>query len=167
MAVVNTLSTNVTAADAAPVTQVPVAVSGGVVRQIIDTVAVAAADDDTSTFRVARVHSSWRITSIKIFNDAITSGTSYDLGLYQTAANGGAVVDVDAYGSAIDLSSARTTAPLEAAFEARNITAIQQTVFQDAGLTTDSNRFYDLVLTANTIGSAAGDITVIVQYTID
>lgn len=127
------------------------------------TISVAAADADGDIYAVLPVHSSWSIKSIRIFNDAITAGTSYDLGLYSNASTP-AVVDVDAYGSAIDMSSARTTAPLEAMFEARDIVKINKKVYEDAGLTTDSNVWYLLALTANTVGSAQGDITVVVEY---
>jgi hypothetical protein len=164
MAVVNTKSTEVTNGDAAVQTQNALGTSHGRLYMKCGTIAVAAADDDNSTLRIARVHSSWILYSLRIFCDAITAGTSYDVGLYQIAAAGGAVVDVDAYASAVDLSSAKTTAPIEVICEARDIIKIGQKVYQDAGLTADSNRWYDLVLTANTIGSAAGDISWLLEF---
>jgi hypothetical protein len=167
MAVVNTKSAYVTALDAAaPQDKVLVTLAGGRVREVAGTVEVAAADDDTSVFRLVRVPSNAKIVGIYLYNDALTSGTSYDLGLYQTAANGGAVVDVDAYASALDLSSARV-APLECSFEARNIDKIQNLVWEDAGLSADPSRLYDIALTANTVGSAAGTISLRVLYVID
>lgn len=166
MAVVNTLSNNITNLDSSPPVQPRVGLQGGRLRRILDTLEVAAADDDTSTYRLARVHSSWQLPEIIIFNDAITAGTSYDIGLYQTAANGGAVVLVGAYATAIDLSSANKTGTNQA-FEARDIANIQKRVWEDAGLTTDPIRFYDLVATANTVGTAAGTISVAVGYVND
>lgn len=167
MAVVNTKDTNISNLDSSPPVANSVTDFGGRIRTQCATVEVAAADDDTSTFRIARVPSNARIIAINIMNDALTSGTSFDVGLYQTAANGGALVDVDAYASAVDLSSARTTAAINVAFEARNIDKIKNRVWQDAGLTSDPQREYDIVILANTIGSAAGTISVEVQYTID
>ena len=139
MATANTKSTQVTNADAAVQTLNSSAIAEGTRRGALATLEVAAADDDTSVYRFVRVHSSWRITSIRVYCDAITSGTSYDCGLYQTSANGGAVVDSDAYASAVDLSSAITTGT-QIAFEARNISTIGQTVWQDAGLSADPGR---------------------------
>lgn len=159
MAVVNTLGANITKLNASPVQNVDAALSGGKLRSQADVVAIAAGDDDTSTFRVARVHSSWRVAAINRRNTAITGGTSYDIGLYRTAEDGGAVVDVDAYGSAVSLASAATT-PVDDSFEARSIANIQNRVYQDAGLTTDPNIFYDIVYTANTIGTVAGTLAV-------
>lgn len=128
------------------------------------TYSVAAADADGDIFVMLPVFSSWSIKHIMVYNDAITGGTSYDIGLYTTAATP-VVVDADAYASAIDMSSARTSAPIDAAFEARNITSVNNKVHQDAGVTNDPGVWYWLALTANTVGTAQGDITLIVEYT--
>lgn len=161
MAVVNTKTTQITNGDAGPTTLTNNQIVCGRVLSAVGTLEVAAADDDTSTFRFVRVHSSWLILSIRVYCDALTSGTSYDCGLYQTAANGGAVVDVDAFASAVSLASAITTGT-EIRFEASDIASIEKPVWEIAGLTSDPNRWYDVVLTANTIGSAAGTITIAV-----
>lgn len=166
MAVVNTKSTIITNLDTSPPVLNEVTSYGGRVRSQCGTVEVAAADDDGSVYRFARVPSNARIISIKRYNDAITAATVYDLGLYQTAANGGAVVSQEAYGSDIDIN-AGTTVGVEHAFEARNIDKIANKVWQDAGLTADSQREYDICLTASTVGSAAGTISLEVQYVID
>jgi hypothetical protein len=39
-------------------------------------VEVAAADDDNSVYRFARVHSSWSLRAIWLTNDALTAGTA-------------------------------------------------------------------------------------------
>lgn len=135
----------------------------GRLRAAVATVEVAAAEDDGSKYVMVPVHSSWRVQHIWLYNDAITGGTAYDVGLYETAANGGAAVDDDAYASAVDLSSART-APLDAAFEARDIANVTRQVWQDAGLSADPNKFYNLALTADTAGSGAGTITVVLAF---
>lgn len=128
------------------------------------TISIAAADSDADIYHAMPVFSSWSIKHIWVYNDAITGGTSYDVGLYTTAATP-VVVDVDAYASAVDMSSARTSAPLDLAFEARNITGVNQKVHTDGGVTTDPTAWYWLSLTANTVGTAQGDITLIVEYT--
>lgn len=163
MGVVNTKSTNVSNADSTPVKRTKALLAGGRLRSIVAQVEVASGDDDTSVYRIARVWSGWSIRSIKKFTDAITSGTSYDFGLYETAENGGAVVDADAYASGVDLSSA-DVAGGEVAYEARNIDNMGEQVWQDAGKTADTKRWYDLCLLANTVGSANGTIAVEIQY---
>ncbi len=144
-------------------TKNPTTATEGTLKSSSVTISVAAADSDGDIYHMLPVFSSWSIKHIWVYNDAITSGTSYDIGLYTTAATP-AVVDVDAYASAVDMSSARTSAPIDAAFGARNITAIARKVHQDGAVTTDPSAWYWLSLTANTVGSAQGDITVCVQY---
>lgn len=164
MAVVNTKSTAITNADATPPVLTNSYIADGMLHTSVGTVEVAAADSDGSVFRFVRVPSNARIQSIRVFCDAITAGTVYDCGLYQTAANGGAVVDADAYASDVDLSSAITTGT-EIAFEARDIANVQKRVWEDAALTADSFREYDICLTGDTVGSAAGTITLQVTWT--
>lgn len=158
MAVVNTKSTLITNKDAAPPKANDNIIDGGRLKRFAATVEIAAADDDGSTLRLFRVHSSWAVDKLEILNDAITAGTSYDVGLYETAENGGALKNATAYASAVDMSTARV-APLDVAFEARNIDQIEKRVWQDAGDTADPKKFYDIVLRANTIGTAAGTIS--------
>lgn len=157
MAVVNTKSTIVTNLDSTPAKQNALNVAGARLREQVATVELAAADDDGSVYRFFRVRSSDRASSIEVFNDAITSGTSFDLGVYRTAADGGAVVDADLWGSAISMASARV-APLDVTFEAADIANIEKSIWQLLGLSADPQIEYDIALTANTVGSAAGTI---------
>jgi hypothetical protein len=165
MAVENKKSTIVGNADAVPAVLTSPRIAGGHLRAQVATVEVAAADDDTSVFRLFRLPSNAKVTAFSLFNDAITGGTSYDIGLYRTAADGGAAVDVDAFASAVDLSSGRAASgPLVATFEAQNIDKIEQELWQVASLTTDPGVMYDVALTANTVGTGAGTISAIIEY---
>jgi hypothetical protein len=73
------------------------------------------------------------IPSIRLYNDAITGGAAFDVGIYDLDL---AAVDDDAYASAISLASASAVG-VEVAFEARDIATIGRKVWQDAGLTAD------------------------------
>jgi hypothetical protein len=165
MAVVASKSTLVTNADAVTQTLNDVTNSGARLRTAVATVELANGDSIASTYRMFRVQSNWRIHSVRIYCDAITSGAA-DLGLYQTAANGGAVVDADAYASAVSIASAITTGT-EIAFEARDIANIAKKVWEDAGLTEDSKRAYDLALTLTAATTAAGTVSLALTYAID
>ena len=163
MAVVNTKSTEVSNLDSAVQTLNPAGTSHARSYSKVATVETAAADDDGSVYRFFRVHSSWVILSLVIYCDAITSGTDFDVGLYQTAANGGAVVDADAYINTIDLSSALRSGT-EVRYGGANggangVETVGQKVWQNAALSADSNRYYDICATGNTVGSAAGTIS--------
>lgn len=166
MAVVQTDSTIVGNLDATPVVHNHVTLMGGRVRVQRATVEVAAADDDASVYRMFRVQSNWAIVSIVKFNDAITGGTAYDFGIYNTAANGNAVVDDDVYAKDLDLSSADTSGT-EIAFEQRDIANIEKYIWEDAGLSADPVTEYDLGFKADTVGTAAGTISVVLQYVAD
>lgn len=176
MAVVDTNSTTITNLEASPPVMTAAITNHGVVRRVSETVAIAAADDDTSTYRFFRVHSSWSILSLKIVNEAITGGTDYDLGLYSTAGAGGAVVDADLYADGITLATAAPPVPPTAAapdgIECRFGDAttavpgdVNNRVWQDLGLAADPGLWYDMVLTSVTVGSAAGNVSLICLYT--
>ncbi len=164
MAVANTKSTSVTNADNTGTASHAFSAAlrtGYEPRTAMETAAVLAADDDTSVYRFFRVRSDAIITSIEVYNDAITSGTDYDFGVYQTAGNGGAVVDADLFADGVDMSSARVT-PLQVRFNDTATAKIEEftkPLWQLLGLSADPKRDYDLCWTANTVGSAAGDIT--------
>lgn len=125
---------------------------------------VAAADSDLSVYRLFKALSpDTRIIDIKINSDAITSGTDWDLGFYEVSAAGqtGAVVDKDALLDGLDLSSATVAGAEVSAFTAPNILNLVDPIYLLAGDTATTKKpAYDIALTANTVGSAAGTITV-------
>lgn len=170
MAVVNTLSTSITNAVAKPIVYADSGQYGGLLRDKFETVAVAAADDDTSTYRIISVRSNVFMRAVLIYNDAITGGTSYDIGLYYNSTKlGGVVVPscVALFGSAIDLSTAHSaTGPLDVTNEATigNFLLFKKKLWDMAGLTTDPDCMFDIVATANTVGSAAGNIGCRIVY---
>lgn len=167
MAVVNVKSTLVGNLDtgAPTASNEPVTQYSGKLRCQFETVEVTNGDSIASTFRMARIPSSAKIASIRIFCDAITSAAA-DFGLYRTAADGGAVVDVDAYASAQSIASAITLGT-EIMFEARNIDKCRNYVWQDAGATADPRVLYDVVATLTAAATATGTLSVEVWYIVD
>lgn len=174
MAVVNTISPELTNLLATPIVVNDIHDNGGRVRIKSATVAVAAGDDDNSTFRFFRVRSGHKIISLQLKCDAIAGGTVYDLGLYTI--DGGALVDVDLYADGITVATAtpavphvNATAPhLELRFAdavTANINDINNKVWEDLGLTEDPGLEYDMVLTALTVGTGAGDLALTMLYT--
>ncbi len=165
MAVANTKSTAITNADASPRVPNTGFFDGGGMQYAVGTVEVAAADDNNSVYRFARIPSGVRVHKIEILNDAITAGTDYNLGLHAPATDGGAAVDDNLWGDAIDMSSARIV-PLDATFEALDIANIEKRVWEALGLSEDPFLEYDVTLTGITVGSAAGTISVRVAYAV-
>lgn len=120
---------------------------------------VAASDDDGSVYRLMSIPSTASIFDLAISNDAITGGTDYDIGLYDTSDNGSAVVDKDLFADGLDLSSAGDKAN---ANTAPDIADIGKKIWEYSALSLTENpsKEYDLAITANTVGTAAGTITV-------
>jgi hypothetical protein len=163
-AVANTKSTQVTNSDATPPVMNKTFIQGGRVYSSVAVVEVLAADDDTSVYRLFRVWSGDRVDGIDVGNDAITGGTSYDLGVYQTNDNGGAVVSASVFASALDLSTAGALSERTYEATAANIDKIEKQLWELLGLSTDPKRFYDICLTANTVGTGAGTIAGRLRY---
>jgi len=168
MAVVNTKATVISNADNAPVKMSAPYLAHGRLREAVGTVEAAAGDSIGSTFRFARVSSSWRVSDIGLLNDALGAAVTGDIGLYKTAADGGAVVDADLFASLVDLNTARQGAPLDVTTEATatNIDKIEKRLWELLGLTSDPKIMYDVVLTvAGAAVVSAGTISLKVRYT--
>lgn len=166
MAVVTTKSTRISNAESVVQTLDSPGVNHGKLRRTVATIEAAAGDSIASIYRMVRLHSSWTVASIRIFCDALGGSTAADVGLYQCSANpalGGAVAAVSAYSTAVSLVSAITTGT-EIAYEARDIANLQRQVFQDAGASADTNRWYELALTLTAAVTSAGTISVEVWY---
>ena len=138
----------------------------GVKRVATGTIALAAGDlSANDTVMLAPIPSNASITSIKLFNDDLDSGTDLtaNVGIYTTAV---AVVDADAYASAItDLRGAVKTGT-EVAFEARDINKMGQKVWQDAGLTSDPALTYFVGISFPAAGDTGGDLSFVIEYVV-
>lgn len=136
---------------------------------IVVTFEVAAADSDGSIYRVVKnIHPDIILTNIKLWTDAITSGTSYSLGLYQTLAEGGAIIGTgDQFLSAKDISAGNLHASPIDGMTAVDIANIGNKIFEHAGHTIlTKKRGYDLAVTATTVGSAAGTVSLQIDYVV-
>ena len=138
----------------------------GVKRVAAGTIALAVADlGANDTVMLAPIPSNASITSIKIFNDDLDSGTTNtaDVGIYKQDLS---VVDADAYASAITTLRSANTTGVEVAFEARDINKCGQKVWQDAGLSADSGLTYFVGLSFPAAGDTAGDVSFVIEYTV-
>lgn len=166
MATVTTKADLVTNLDATPKVMNPLYIMGGVLREQVGTVEIAAGDDNGSKYILGRVHSSWRLSEVTLFNDAITSGTDFDLGFYRTSEDGGAAVDANALSDAVSLASASLTG-VQHLFEtgsAVGVEDIEQRVWEMAGQSSDPGVWYDVVLNSTANGSGAGTVSARIRY---
>lgn len=164
MAVANTKANAITNADAVPVVINDPVLERGVMRENSGTIETLAADDDASVYRFVRVPSNARITSLLVGNDAVTGGTGFDMGVYQTKANGGLVVDADEFASNVDLSSALPFTEYLNEAAATEIADCEKPLWSKLGLTADPHIDYDICLTSVTQGSGAVTISMKVKY---
>lgn len=138
--------------------------SGARKFQKVTTFEVAAADDDGSIYRVATIPSNACITNILIRNDAVTGGTDYDVGVYKTTTSG-AVVDADYFGDGLDLSSGHASGSELSGISALPVEDSSKRLYEMLGVTlANSEDVYDIALTANTVGTAAGTVVTIIEY---
>lgn len=167
MGVVNTKSTSITNAEASPAVMNANTHQGGVLRIAKETVAIAAADDNDSTFRFVRISAHAVVDSIEFACDALSTGASYAFGVYATAADGGAAIDADCWADAVDCSAAVARTDITYEKTATDITKAKKAVWEIAGVSTAPapGTMYDIVATATAAGTAAGDMTVWVKYT--
>ena len=164
MAVANTKSTHITNADATPPVLTNSYIGKGALYEAVGTVETAAADDAASVYRLVRVPSNARVSSILLATDAITGATTSDVGVYQTADNGGAVVDADLFATDVDISTAATVFTellLEAT--ATDISKVEKRLWELLGLSVDPMRDYDIAVTVNDV-TAAGTISMKLKY---
>lgn len=126
---------------------------------------VAADDDDGSIYRLASIPSNAVVVGglATLLHTNITGGTDYDIGLYDLtkSANSGAVVSVDLFRDGISMANTTAYDPFADVFNATNQ---GQPIWQLLGLTSDPNKQYDIAITANTVGTAAGTINVTFKW---
>lgn len=126
--------------------------------QVVNTFEVASADDDGSKYRLFRINSQNVLTQLHLFHDAITGGTDYDVGLYETVENGGAVVDADIFADGISVATATAANAYKDGMVSVDRSDYGKSIAELLSLTRDPNKEYDVVITGNTVGTVSGTI---------
>ena len=167
MAVANTKSTAITNGDATPPALTSDYIHNGMLRESVGTVETLAADDAASVYRLVRVPSSARITSVLVASDAITGASTSDVGVYQTAANGGAVLDADFFATDIDISSATAFTEVMLEATATDIVKVEKRLWElfPGTYSADPMIDFDIAVTVNDV-TAAGTISMKVKYVV-
>ena len=179
-------SVEVTNLDTTPRTLLEAGSGHGKMRVFMDTIAAGTGDiDNDDVIMFAEIPSNSKIVSIVVYNDDLDSGGSPSLttnaGLYNgqttftdtdassTSYAAAAVLDEDCYASAITTLQAANTSGVELAYEARNINAVANFVWEDGGLSSDPGVPLRVAFTISTAAAtaAAGDITTVVTYVVD
>jgi len=166
MAVEAVKSTLITNADATPVVLNNPRVDGGFERASVATVAITNADSANSTYRMFRVPSNAVMTDLRIYSPDIGTTTISDIGLYDTAAAGGAVVDADFFASALSLKDGALNGE-DVLHEAAVFTIANsgKELWDALGLTSDPHKFYDVALTLTGAADATATVKLVGRFT--
>ena len=143
----------------------PALMGGAKVVAFVSSFEVAIADDDGSVYRIAKaIQPSLIPVQITIYNDAITGSTDWDLGLYEVGVDA-PVVDADVFMDGTSMAGARALGSGVSGLTAVDVANLTKKIYEHAGDdVTDYKAGYDLALTANTVGSAVGTITVVAIF---
>jgi hypothetical protein len=133
-------------------------------RIVAQTFEIAAADDDGSVYRLAPIKSNEVLLRATIMCDAITAGTDFDMGIYKSGA-GGAVVDKDLFMDGQTFASASKVLDGLSAVDIANRTksVVELTNTVNSTTLADAGQSYDIALTGNTVGTAAGTVTAFLE----
>jgi len=137
---------------------------------ICTTFEVAAADDNASVYRLfPNIPSGAVMHSLRLACDAIANATDYDMGLYRPLSEGGAVVDKDILADGMDISAGYSRILALDALVSVDLADVNKKLYElSIGGTpytvANAPPFFDICLTANTVGTAAGTITVFGAY---
>ena len=136
----------------------PANIMPGRVFAFAATFEVAAADDDGSVYKIAQVGANMVPLKLELNCDAITGFTSADLGLYKLD---GTEADKNIFMAAHDINAGAAMGSEIDGLHDLPVEKIGLCLYELLGLTvaTRTQDNYVLALTANTIGSAAGTIS--------
>jgi hypothetical protein len=144
-----------------------IATGGAQVLALAGSYEVAAADDNASVLRIARVPANAIFIIGELYADALTSLTDLDLGLYKPGVDG-AVVDADLLADGLDPASGEAiTAPLNLLTNlggADPVGNVGKQLWELLGLTKPNRQDYDLAFTLNAAGSGAGTLSWFLLY---
>lgn len=167
MAVVNAVVTNNASSVAADV-DVAVRFSGGLKHVVPFSFEVAAADDNASIYRFARIPANAIITSLKLLSDATAGISDVQFGIYKPLEIGGAVIDVDVIAVSVDITAGKAvlTEMLIPSSACGSYPNFGKTVIDCAGVGSTQYKYgsVDVAMTTPTGASAAGTISGVLEF---
>lgn len=164
--VVAVKATVITNADATPSVINKAFLARSRVHQSRGIVTVTNGDSIASIYRFCRVRSNDMISRLEVFNATCGAGCTGDVGLYDTALNGGAVVSVQYFASAIDLNTAHLSpfdVTMEAAAGPAVVANMEKRIWECLGLAADPQKEYDVAITLAAAAAATGAVCVKVE----
>lgn len=169
MAVVDRNSNTIANAVATPRVPNSPAVGGSAQLMSVAGLVTCAADDTANSIhRFLRLPSNARVSQLLFSTGDATTAGAINLGIYQTAEYGGAVVDADLFASALDLTGGPMK-NLDVTYESDEFTPAESIMplWQVLGLSADPCREYDVAATISTTYNGAATTQLLkAQYVI-
>ena len=166
MATVSLYSTQITNRDASPRALTNSSIVKAQVYSSIGVIESSAADDIGSVYYMCTVPSNARMSALKLSCDSTgTTGTA-DIGLYQTTANGSAVVDADFFASAQALTTALKNSDVMLESGVFDPSEMEQPLWETLGLSADPKIDYDICLTLTEATVSAASIALEALYVV-
>lgn len=165
MAVEHLKSSSITNADSVPRVLNNARTTAMELKEAVGAVIASASASIDSTYRFARVPSNARVSQILFASAASGATGQVDIGLYRTEKDGGAVVDVDFFASALDPGGG-AIAPTDVTHEsgAFSLANAEKPVWQALGLASDPQVEYDIAATVTEAFENATAMVVKVRY---
>lgn len=160
MALANTKSISITNADASPRVPNDSWFDGGQTVRFSDFVTALAADSINSVYRVVRLRSGDKVSALSMSSDTQNTLGVASISLYNTAANGGAVVagtpgGAGIFATSIDVHTAAFYG-VSYLFNVTTLDKINKRIWELLGLSVDPYTEYDLCIVMTTAGTAGG-----------
>jgi len=167
MAVVTVKSQQITDRDASPRVPVNGRISGGAIKRAVGAVTLTNGDSIGSIYIAVSVPSNAVVSSVKVTSPDIGTTTAADVGVYQTTQNSNTVVDANFFATALVLNAGAITKS-EVAFQSGVYTMAnaEKPLWEALGLSADSQRDYDIAMTATGAVNGTGVAILEVEYTV-
>ena len=156
-------STQITNRDATPAVLNNPVTEASVLKSKVAIVTPSASASISSTYRAVDIPSDARVHRV-IFQAAAMGTGKFDIGVYRNTRDGGAVVDADLFGSAVDCSAAVAMTDVTNESGEYSITEQTQPLWQAAGLSTDPQTTLDIVLTVTSAVTNSAGAMLKVEY---
>jgi len=159
------LSGPITARDTVPIDFMEARRASGNIKVAVGTVELAVKDIG-STYRMCEVPSNAIIHMVEVSSDVGVVAALANVGIHQNTENGGLVVDADFFGSAVDLEAAAlANSRIEHESAAYGIEDVEKELWSALGLSADTDRTYDIVITTTVAATTGGTVSLRVWYT--
>lgn len=164
----NVNSTWITNAVAIPIVLTNASASVGTMKEAVGVATVSATQSSGDTIRFVRVPSNARVSEVLLSTGDATTAGAVNIGVWQTANNGGAVVDADLFASALALTGGPFNNS-DQTFESGEYTHAESALplWAVLGLSADPGIEYDIVAQVSTTFNGADTTQVLkVRYVI-